>query len=221
MAEQQHKYTGILLLVFALLVLLGAIFFTVAQSKVTSTDEYKAGNTKLNNAKNDLLFAYILGYIAAGLGLILAVLYFGHIAWGIKSEIPHLIVFILLFLLVIVSGIFGFIALSNISDSNASDKKGAENWIWASLVAGLIGIIVLIISGAWRAQYRSTKGAVDKAVKSFTSPSGSAGAQYSQLAASQAACRAASPQVVPQTSQTVTYTYVPPSGSFGMQQVIT
>ena len=195
MAEQQHKYTGILLIVFALLILLGAIFFTVAQTKVTSTDEYKAGNTKLNNAKNNLLVAYILGYIAAGMSIVLAILYFGHVAWGIKSEIPHLILFILLFLLVIVSGIFGFIALSNINDSTINDKKGSENWIWASLVAGLIGVIVLIISGAWRAQYRASKASVDDVMKSQQN--------YQPV------------QVIPQSSETVTYTYAQaPQSSF-------
>ena len=80
MADNHHKYTGILLLVFALLVLAGAIFFTISQSKVMTIDEYKTGNSKLNSAKNNLLVAYILGYIAAGMGIILAILYFGHVA---------------------------------------------------------------------------------------------------------------------------------------------
>jgi len=163
MAENHHKYTGILLLVFALLVLAGAIFFTIAQSKVMTIDEYKSGNSKLNSAKNNLLIAYILGYIAAGMGIILAILYFGHVAWGIKNEIPHLIVFILLFGLVIVSGIFGFIALSNIDSSGAQHKQGSTGWIWASLIAGLIGLIVLIISGAWRAQHVASKAAANQA----------------------------------------------------------
>ena len=163
MAETQHRYTGILLLLFALLVLVGAIFMTVAQSKVMTIDEYKTGNSKLNSAKNNLLIAYILGYIAVGMGIILAILYFGHVAWGIKNEIPHLIVFILLFGLVIVSGIFGFLALSNIDSSGAQQKQGSTGWIWASLIAGLIGLIVLIISGAWRAQHVASKAAANQA----------------------------------------------------------
>lgn len=156
MGETHHRYTGILLLVFSVLVLLGAIFFTVAQSKVKTIDEYKVGNAKLNTAKNNLLVAYLMAYIAAGIGMILALLYFAHVAWGISNEIPHLIVFILLFGLVVVSGIFGFLALSNIDSSGAKDKQGSTGWIWTSLVSILIGLIVLIISGAWRAQYKAT-----------------------------------------------------------------
>ena len=178
MADNHHSYTGILLLVFALLVLLGAIFLTVTQSKVTSIEEYKAGNSKLNSAKNNLLTAYILGYIAAGMGIILAIIYFGHVSWGINNEIPHLIIFILLFGLALVSGIFGAIALSNIDGSGAQDKKSSTGWLWASLISLLIALIVLIISGAWRAQYHASKSAAkntqyrgDQQEATFTSPS--------------------------------------------------
>ena len=162
MTEQHHNYTALLILIYALLVLMGAIFFTISQSKVTGLDEYKAGSSKLNSAKNNLIVAYILGYIAAGMGILLAIIYFGHVAWGIQNEIPHLIIFILLFLLVIVSGIFGFIALSNINGSEAVNRGSATNWIWAAEVVGLIALIVLIISGAWRAQYVSSRPKTNK-----------------------------------------------------------
>lgn len=158
MADQQHSYTGILLIIFAIAILLSAIFFTVAQVRVTETNEYKAGtNTKIQGAKNNLLAAYILGYIAAGISIVLAILYFGHVAWGIKSEVPHAILFILLFLLVVVSGILGFVALSDIDNAKVTDNKGAPGWIWAAEIAALVGLIFLIISGAWRAQYKSSR----------------------------------------------------------------
>jgi hypothetical protein len=157
MVENHHSYTALLLLVYALLILVGAILFTVAQVKVTGTTEYKNGNSKLNSAKNNLIIAYALGYVAAGMGILLAILYFGHVAWGITSEVPHLIVFILLFVLVIVSGIFGFIALSDVNGSGLSDKTFITNWIWGAEAVGLIALILLIISGAWRASYLASK----------------------------------------------------------------
>ncbi len=156
MVEKQHNYTALLILVYALLILMGAIFFTVAQTKVTGTTEYKNGNSKLNSAKNNLIIAYVLGYIAAGMGILLAVIYFGHVAWGITNEIPHLIIFILLFGLVIVSGIFGFIALSDVNGSGLTDKGFITNWIWGAQVVGLVALVMLIISGAWRAQHVAT-----------------------------------------------------------------
>ena len=156
MVEKQHNYTALLILGYALLILMGAIFFTVAQTRVTGKTEYKNGNSKLNSAKNNLIIAYILGYIAAGMGILLAVIYFGHVSWGITNEIPHLIIFILLFGLVIVSGIFGFIALSNVNGSPLTDRTSITNWIWAAEIVGLVALVLLIISGAWRAQHVAT-----------------------------------------------------------------
>ena len=155
--ETHHRYTGILLIVFVILAVLAAIFMTIAHGKVMTIDEYKTGNDKLHSAKNNLLIAYILAYVAAALGIILAILYFGHVAWSINNEIPHLIVFILLFALLVVSGIFGFLALSNIDNSGATDKQGSTGWIWGGLVSALVSLIVLIISGAWRAEHVASK----------------------------------------------------------------
>jgi hypothetical protein len=162
MVETQHRWTGLLLVIFAILIILGAVFLTVSFGRIYTIPEYKAGNSKLNNARSSLLVAFILGYIAAGIAVILAILYFGHVAWGINSELPHLFVFILLFACIIISGIFGFVALSNISNSGAQNKAGSEGWIWAALIAYLVGLIVLIISGAWRASYVSRKKTVTK-----------------------------------------------------------
>lgn len=174
MAEHHHQYTGGLLLFFTLLSLVAAILFTIAQVRVTEITEFKNGNAKLNSAKNNLIIAYVLAYIATGIGIILAILYFGHVAWGIKNEWPHLIVFLLLFALIIVSGIFAFIALSDISNASPADNKGAPGWIWGGLASLLVSLIVLIISGAWRAQHRasqaSTMTSTEKTV-TLTAPS--------------------------------------------------
>lgn len=157
MGDQHHSYTGILLVVFAIAIALMAIFFTMSYSKVLQIQEYKNGNSKLNTAKNLLLIAFILAYAAAGIGVILAILYFGHVTWGIGSEVPHLILFILLFLLIIASGILGGVAISYINSAAPVNNQSSTSWAWAGLIAGLIGLVVLVISGAWRAQYVSNK----------------------------------------------------------------
>lgn len=154
--EQHHNYTGLLLLLFVILAALSAIFLTVAQSKLVGFAEYKNGNSKLRTANNYLIAAYILGYIATGMGLILAIVYFAHASLNFPSEIPHLLIFILIFGLIIVSAIFGFVALSNIDSANPPNRSQSTNWIWAGVIAALVAVVVLIISGAWRAQHRST-----------------------------------------------------------------
>ena len=155
--QSQHRYSALLILVFAILVLIGAVMLTFAYSRVISSQEYKNGNQKSINAKNALLWGFILGYIAAGVGIALAILYFGHIVWGIGSELPHLILFILLFLLLIGAIVAGAIALSNLhSNEVAEEGKSASGFIWAGIISIFIGGIVLLISGVWRAQYVAT-----------------------------------------------------------------
>ena len=158
MAEiNQHKYSAALILVFSLLVLIGAVFLTFAYSRVISSQEYKNGNQKSINAKNSLLWGFILGYIAAGVSIALAILYFGHVTWNIGSELPHLILFILLFLLLIGAIVAGAIALSNLHSAEVTEEgKSASGFIWAGIISIFIGGIVLLISGVWRAQYVAT-----------------------------------------------------------------
>ena len=103
------------------------------------------------------------------MGIILTIIYFGHVVWGVTNEIPHLIIFILLFLLVIASGIFGFIALSDVNGTNIPDKGAITNWIWAAEVLGLLALILLVISGAWRATYVTSKTKVVAPVTTVTS----------------------------------------------------
>ena len=156
MADRHHSWTGVLLILFALLVLMCAIFLTIAQMRVVEIPEYSK-EPKLQSAKNYLVAAYILGYIAAGISTVLAILYFGHVTWGIGTEIPHAILYVLLFILIVVAAVFGFIALNDINKLNLADAKGAHNWIWAAEISALVAAIVLIISGAWRAQYNISK----------------------------------------------------------------
>jgi ABC-type Fe3+ transport system permease subunit len=73
--ETQHKWTGALLVLFAISILLAAIFFTVAYGRVINTQEYRNGQSNLNNARNALLWAMITSYVSAGIGVVLAILY--------------------------------------------------------------------------------------------------------------------------------------------------
>jgi hypothetical protein len=212
MIEQHHNYTALLILIYALLILMGAIFFTISQNKLMNIQEYKNGNSKLHTAKNNLTVAYVLGYIAAGMGIVLAIIYFGHVVWGIQNEIPHLIIFILLFLLVIVSGIFGFIALSQINSSEVADKNSANNWIKAAEVVFLVALSILIISGAWRAQYISTRPKVKTTVDLATQ-------QELTFTAPETVNYEPSPQIYTSSStepgyQAPTYSSVPSSPSY-------
>lgn len=157
-----HKnYTALLLLLFSALILTGSILFTIAQLRVVNSSDYRnassLGNKDMIDARNYLIGAYILGYVSVGIGILLAILYF----WGgglyEQPEFIHMTVFIILAILIIISGILGFIALSKINSSVVTDKQSASQWIWGAEVVGIIGLVVLFISGIWRAAHVSNK----------------------------------------------------------------
>lgn len=157
--ETQHKWTGALLILFAISILLAAIFFSIAYGRVLNTDGYRNGQTNLVNARNALLLAMITSYVAAGIGIVLAILYFGHVTWGINSEMPHLILFILLFALIVIAIIAGFIAWSNVRNTNVVDNGNSSGLIIAAIISLFVGAAILLISGVWRAGYKSMEGA--------------------------------------------------------------
>lgn len=182
-----ETYTGLLLLLATVLAGLAGLFYTFAQSDVTGIPEHDAGNESLRHASGNLVVAYILAYIAAGVSLVLAILYFFQPNIQI-SEIPHTIVFIIIFALLIISVIFGFVALSDIDESSVSDKKGSVGWIWAGFAMAIFSLLVIIFSGAWRVQHVQNKKVeaassapvvTGKTEYSFTSPNVSGQTEYS------------------------------------------
>ncbi len=147
-----HVYIGLLLLVAAILAILTGVFYTFSQADVTKIPEHDAGNQSLRNASGNLLVAYVLAYVAGGLLLLLSIVYFlqGSLNW---NEITHTIIFLLIFVVLIISVIFGFLALSDIDDAGNIEKKNTVNWIWAGFGVAIAAILMIIISGAWRFQH--------------------------------------------------------------------
>ncbi len=168
MVEQHHNYTALILLLYAILILAGAIFLVVAYNRVGASPNFSRFEA-LRSARSYLMWAYILGFIASALGMILAFIYFGHIALGMPNEIVHFIVFFLLFALVIASGILAFIALSKINSVDVTDRNSSTGWIWAAEVVGLLALLAVVVSGAWRAQHYSNKPLVAKTTVTTTS----------------------------------------------------
>jgi len=141
-----HIGVASILLVAAAFSLVMGILLSISQSRVRGSSDFET-NDKLQSAESWIITAYVLAYIAAGITIVLSILYFGHVTWGINNEWPHLVVYIILFILIVLSGIFGFIALSDLDYSNAN-KESADAWIWWSLGAGLVSILLILISGA-------------------------------------------------------------------------
>ena len=136
----------ILLIVMAILVL-------VATNRSNDLLNTNNTNTSINNIHNKLVWAQVFAWIAAGIALLLALGYvFLHFVN--TTEWLHLILWILLFASLITSGVFLAIALSDINKITINNNNGIKSYIWGALITGLVVLIILLISGGWRAATR-------------------------------------------------------------------
>ncbi len=133
-----------------------AILIIVAGDRVRNISGFDS-NDNLKSANNRLVTAQILAWIAVGLGLLLTIGYLFLHGGFINTEWIHLILWILLFAAIIVSGIFLAIAISDIDNANVSDNKGSVGYIWGALGAGAGALVLLIISGGWRIVHKQSE----------------------------------------------------------------
>jgi hypothetical protein len=129
-------------------------FFAAAYSKVNQV--LQKGDSKANNLNqlesvlNSLRVAYVLAFIAAGLTLLLAVLYAGHETIITPSEYWHLALYLITYALLVISTIYAFIALNKLYDVRISDRNGADSYIWAGYLTSLFAFMGLTATGSGR-----------------------------------------------------------------------
>lgn len=139
--------------VATVILIIMAILALVATNRVKNITGFST-NTNLSTAHSRLVWGQVFAWIAAALALILLL---GYIVLHFlnTSEWLHVILWILLFAALITSGVFLALALSEIDKLNSNiDNNGAKSYIWGALIAGIIALIVLLISGGWRAVTR-------------------------------------------------------------------
>ena len=132
-----------------------AILIIVADDRLRNITGYST-NSDLNTAHDKLIWAQVLAWIAAGLGLILLIGYLLLDAAWLQTEWLHLILWIGVFGALIASGVFLAIALGDINRANVSDEKGSAGYIWGALISGGVALLILLISGGWRIAHRQT-----------------------------------------------------------------
>ena len=135
------------------LLIIMAILILVADDRTKNITGY-SGNNDLKAAHDKLIWAQVLAWIAAGLAFLLLL---GYLALHFleTSEWIHLILWILLFAVLIVSLIFLGMALSDIDKAKVSDDKGAAGYGWGAIILGGISFIILLVSGGWRIAHKS------------------------------------------------------------------
>lgn len=147
-----HINTDFALIATFLAVGIGALLITIAHIRLSDLKE-DVTNEKLESAESLTIWGYILGWISAGLTLLLSFFYFTHGSL-FNQEWPHLILFILIIGLAVASGILALIAAGDINSSPAKDNdNGAKAFLyWGAGLMGL-GLLIILFTGIWRVAY--------------------------------------------------------------------
>lgn len=152
--------SGGLVLATVLLVVAGILLVSAA-SKVRDIPEFEE-SSGLKKAENDLKTAYILMFIAAGVTLLLAVAYGGHeVAWC-PSEWIHGIIYLLLVAIIVIAVIYAYIVLNDLYTPELADRNGSTAFIWASLLIGSIGFMVVMATASGRVGYNASMNDIKK-----------------------------------------------------------
>jgi hypothetical protein len=142
-----------LVTVLAFFLITGILFF-YAYVKVGQILEQGNSRTNdletLNSALGNLKVAYITAFIAAAATLILAILYAGHETVFSPSEYFHMVIYLIAYVLLIVSVIYAFLALNKINTVGVTFKNGADGYIWAGLLMSIFAFIGLTTTAGGR-----------------------------------------------------------------------
>jgi len=145
--------SGFLVTVILFFVLTGILFYS-AYAKIGEVLE--EGNSKENNlsqldsALKSIRVAYILAFIAAALTLILSILYAGHETVVKPSEYIHLVIYLVTYVLLVISVIYAYIALTKIYTLKIVQRNGSDSFIWAGLLMSIFAFIGLTATGTGR-----------------------------------------------------------------------
>ena len=145
--------SGFLVTVIIFFVLMGYLFFAASEKmgQVLLSGDSKGNDLEqLESAYNSIKVAYILAFISAGLTLLLAILYAGHETVISPSEYWHLALYLITYILLIISVIYAFIALNKLYDIRISTRNGADAYIWAGLSLAVFAFVGLTATGSGR-----------------------------------------------------------------------
>jgi len=145
--------SGFLVTVIVFFLLMGILFYS-AYTKIGAVllenDSSKNDLERLDSCLNSIKIAYILAFIGSGLTVLLALLYAGHETVITPSEYWHLALYLITYVLLIVSVVYAFIALNKIYDTKITQRNGADAYIWAGLLMSIFAFVGLTATGSGR-----------------------------------------------------------------------
>jgi hypothetical protein len=154
------------LLLATILLVLTAILFVSAASKVKNLPEY-AASSKLKNGYKSIQTAYILTFVAAGICLILAFVYGGHEIWWGPSEWIHTVIFLAIIVLIIIADIYAYVVLNDLYVPQLPDRNGSDSFLWAGLWISVLALFMIMMIGSGRFGYNVVRDTVQDRFDDF------------------------------------------------------
>lgn len=145
--------SGFLVTVIIFFVLMGILFYnaSIKMGEVLLNGDSRSNNLeKLDSAYNATRVAYSLAFIAAIISLLLALLYAGHETVISPSEYWHLALYLITYILLVISVIYAFIALTRIYSLEIRDRNGADAFLWSGLLMSIFAFVGLTATGSGR-----------------------------------------------------------------------
>ncbi len=147
-----HSITSGFLVTVLIFFVLAGIVFLVANDKIDDVivngDSKKNNPDRLNKAFSNARIAYILIFIAAGIALLLSILYAGQErAWTIHQG-WHTFLYFVTYILLIIAAIYAFCAINELNHLDVEEKNGSVTYLWIGLLLCLLGFIGLTGTGA-------------------------------------------------------------------------
>ena len=147
-----HSMTSGFLVTVLIFFVLAGILFLVAKDKIDDVivngDSKDNNKDRLKTAFDNANVASILIFIAAGIALLLSILYAGQErAWNIHQG-WHAVLYFATYALLIISAIYAFIAINDLNKLDIREKNSADTYLWVGLLMCLLGFIGLTGTGA-------------------------------------------------------------------------
>jgi hypothetical protein len=145
--------SGFLVTVVIFFILMGVLFSMAAKKMgdvLLTRDNRNNDLQQLDSAFNAAKTAYVLAFIAAALTLVLAILYAGHELVITPSEFWHLALYLVVYVLLIISVIYAFIALDRLYNLRITDRNGADAYLWAGLLMAVFAFVGLTATSSGR-----------------------------------------------------------------------
>lgn len=147
--------SGGLTIALVFLIIMGILLVSAA-NKVKAIPEFSQ-SSGLQNGYNKLKTAYILTFVAAGVALLLAILYGGHDIWWSPTEWIHSVIFLIIIALMLVATVYAYTVLYDLYTPELQDRNGADSFIWSALLFSILAFMIILTMATGRVGYNAAR----------------------------------------------------------------